>query len=156
MRPTAERLNIKLTQTDGKPYKKIYDPRKMLRDGEASMVERLQEAFEDLGAVGNLSPQVCATSALEDKLKSEIQETHWDALSLHAERGRLIVVSEKLDLLTAALAVAEDRTTDVETFLTAGLLRKAGEADIVAYNQEDNPNCFVIVLPFVLSSRLVG
>ena len=37
---------------DGKPYKKVYDPRKMLRDGEASMVERLQEAFEDLGAVG--------------------------------------------------------------------------------------------------------
>ncbi len=95
-------------------------------------------------------------SALEDKLKSEIQETHWDALSLHAERGRLIVVSEKLDLLTAALAVAEDRTTDVETFLTAGLLRKAGEADIVAYNQEDNPKFrFVIVQPFVLASRLV-
>lgn len=37
---------------DGTPYKKIYDPRKLLRDGETSMIQRLQEAFEDLGAIG--------------------------------------------------------------------------------------------------------
>ena len=37
---------------DGTPYKKVYDPRKFLRAGEESMVERLQEAFTDLGSVG--------------------------------------------------------------------------------------------------------
>jgi fructose-bisphosphate aldolase class II len=37
---------------DGRPYKKQYDPRKVLREAEGSMVERLDEAFVDLGSVG--------------------------------------------------------------------------------------------------------
>ena len=37
---------------DGTPYKKQYDPRQYLRIGEESMVERLNEAFLDLGSVG--------------------------------------------------------------------------------------------------------
>jgi len=36
----------------GAPYKKQYDPRKWLRMGEKALVERLGEAFKDLGAVG--------------------------------------------------------------------------------------------------------
>ena len=37
---------------DGTPFKKFYDPRKYLRAGEAGIVERLQEACEDLGSKG--------------------------------------------------------------------------------------------------------
>lgn len=36
----------------GAPHKKLYDPRKWLRMSEEGMAARLQEAFEDLGAVG--------------------------------------------------------------------------------------------------------
>ncbi len=37
---------------DGTPYKKQYDPRKLLREGEKGIVTRLQEAFVDLGSKG--------------------------------------------------------------------------------------------------------
>ncbi len=37
---------------EDKPKKKFYDPRKWLRVGEKSLVDRLTEAFKDLGAVG--------------------------------------------------------------------------------------------------------
>ena len=37
---------------DDKPNKKYYDPRKWLREGEVSMINRLKQAFEDLNAVG--------------------------------------------------------------------------------------------------------
>ncbi len=37
---------------DGTPYKKLYDPRKLLRAAEVSMAERLDEAFVDLGSKG--------------------------------------------------------------------------------------------------------
>lgn len=37
---------------DGTPYKKQYDPRKILRNAEISMIKRLDEAFADLGSVG--------------------------------------------------------------------------------------------------------
>ena len=36
---------------DDKPNKKYYDPRKFLREGETSMVKRLQVAFEDLNCM---------------------------------------------------------------------------------------------------------
>jgi fructose-bisphosphate aldolase class II len=36
---------------EDKPNKKFYDPRKWLREGEKSMVERLKIAFEDLNAI---------------------------------------------------------------------------------------------------------
>jgi fructose-bisphosphate aldolase class II len=36
---------------EDKPNKKYYDPRKWLRQGEISMVERLKVAFEDLNAL---------------------------------------------------------------------------------------------------------
>lgn len=37
---------------DGAPYKKQYDPRKWLRAGEVGFIQRLNEAFADLGCAG--------------------------------------------------------------------------------------------------------
>lgn len=39
---------------DDKPNKKFYDPRKWLREGETSLVNRLKKAFEDLNCVDRL------------------------------------------------------------------------------------------------------
>jgi len=36
---------------DDKPNKKYYDPRKWLREGEVTMINRLKQAFEDLNAI---------------------------------------------------------------------------------------------------------
>ncbi len=48
--PKAFRYQI--DPDDGTPFKKLYDPRKWLREGEAGIIERLGEAFEDLGSKG--------------------------------------------------------------------------------------------------------
>ena len=45
-------FQYQLDPDDGKPYKKVYDPRKFLRLGESSLAERLQQAFTDLGSMG--------------------------------------------------------------------------------------------------------
>ena len=49
---TPKAFKHQIDPDDGKPYKKVYDPRTFMRAGESGMVERLQEAFADLGAVG--------------------------------------------------------------------------------------------------------
>jgi len=41
-----------LDPESGKPYKKVYDPRAWLRQGEQGVIARLQEAFEVLGSKG--------------------------------------------------------------------------------------------------------
>jgi fructose-bisphosphate aldolase class II len=45
-------FRFQIDPDDGTPYKKAYDPRKLLRAGEQGMVMRLQEACEDLGSKG--------------------------------------------------------------------------------------------------------
>ncbi len=39
---------------DDKPNKKYYDPRVWLREGEESMVTRLEQAFKDLNCINRL------------------------------------------------------------------------------------------------------
>lgn len=50
-------FKYQLDPDSGKPYKKVYDPRKLLRAGEESLSDRLQEAFKDLGAIGTSAAQ---------------------------------------------------------------------------------------------------
>tara|TARA_B100000686_G_scaffold355297_1_gene472198 strand:- start:17319 stop:18392 length:1074 start_codon:yes stop_codon:yes gene_type:complete len=45
-------FKYQIDPVDGTPYKKQYDPRKFLRLAEESMIERLEEAFIDLGSAG--------------------------------------------------------------------------------------------------------
>ena len=45
-------FEFQIDPDDGTPYKKFYDPRGYLRLGEQAIVERLQEACEDLGSKG--------------------------------------------------------------------------------------------------------
>ncbi len=45
-------FKYQIDPVDGTPFKKLYDPRKFLRLGELGIVERLGEAFVDLGSKG--------------------------------------------------------------------------------------------------------
>lgn len=45
-------FNYQIDPENGEPYKKIYDPRKWLREAEKNMIKRLDEAFIDLGSKG--------------------------------------------------------------------------------------------------------
>ncbi len=47
---------------NGKPYKKEYDPRAWLREGEKGIIERLDEAFRDLNSAGKSVAQASINS----------------------------------------------------------------------------------------------
>lgn len=48
----ARAFKYQIDPEDGTPYKKQYDPRKLLRASEQGFIARLDEAFADLGSVG--------------------------------------------------------------------------------------------------------
>jgi fructose-bisphosphate aldolase class II len=52
VKENARAFEHQIDPDSGKPYKKLYDPRAYLRLGEVGIVERLQEACEDLGSMG--------------------------------------------------------------------------------------------------------
>jgi len=45
-------FKFQIDPDNGTPYKKFYDPRKWVREAEKGVIERLQEAFNDLGSKG--------------------------------------------------------------------------------------------------------
>jgi len=77
--------------------------------------------------------------------------TDWRSLRPHNERRALFVVSDGLDLLDAAEAVAVDDTARVAEWLARGLLARPLEDQVAAWTEEpDTTFEFVIVQPFVL------
>lgn len=52
VREHQEAFEHQISPTSGHPLKKLYDPRKFIRAGELGMVERLSQAFEELGSKG--------------------------------------------------------------------------------------------------------
>jgi len=48
----SKAFKYQIDPDSGTPYKKYYDPRKYIRQAEAGIVDRLQEAFDDLGSKG--------------------------------------------------------------------------------------------------------
>jgi fructose-bisphosphate aldolase class II len=52
VKANAKAFAYQIDPEDGTPYKKHYDPRKWLRVGEQGIVDRLRQAFVDLGATG--------------------------------------------------------------------------------------------------------
>ena len=90
-------------------------------------------------------------SDLEEKLRGELSVAAWETLQPHAERGALICVSEGLDLVEAAMAVAGDEAEKVNSWITEGLFQKPTEETLEAWNQEPGKYFqFLIVQPFVL------
>lgn len=60
---TPRAFKYQIDPDDDTPYKKLYDPRKWLREGEKSMVARMDEAFSDLKSSGKTLAGAGAQSA---------------------------------------------------------------------------------------------
>lgn len=93
------------------------------------------------------------TEALRAKLEAAIDETAWTPLAMHAKRDALFLVDPSIGLLTAAIAIAEDRQAIVAHWLSSGLLRRPTPSERASWDAapESTTFRFVIVQPFVLA-----
>ncbi len=88
---------------------------------------------------------------LREKMKSDLEVAEWELLKPHLERDALIIVSEELDLVDVATAVAEGRLKSVEQWMQKNLMTKPTAAQLHAWEQNPNtPFSFLIVQPWVL------
>lgn len=96
------------------------------------------------------------TDDVRQKIESEIDETSWSPLALHAKRDALFLVDRSLALLDVAFAVATNRGAVVAHWIESGLLRRPSvderqELDAMA---EQVRFRFAIVQPYVLAQRV--
>lgn len=81
----------------------------------------------------------------------------WEDLAAHQARGALLLADPRLDFLEVAHAIAADDHKRVEGWLRDGTLRRAGDADRLAYEANGQARFqLVVVQPWVLAQELVG
>ena len=101
----------------------------------------------------NDSPPTAGPQALRAKLEAEILPAEWKMLKMHARREALFLVAEPLELVDAALAVAQDQPALVGAWLQSGELRRPTAAEAARWLEAEDQPLFraVIVQPFVLA-----
>ncbi len=88
---------------------------------------------------------------LKDKLKTEVEETDWAPLKQHHEHGAVFIVTG-VDLLDAAVAVAQDKVEFIKLWLESGALRKPTDGEVKEWDENKNLKLarFIIIQPYVL------
>lgn len=95
-----------------------------------------------------------AADADGDSLKAHLREEtapmSWPDLAPFFARGQLIAVAPTLDLLDVAVAMSQDRRSDVERWLTAGDVRRVDDELAMHWHQQQPHLMTVVIAPWVL------
>ncbi len=93
---------------------------------------------------------------LRAKLNLETARLAWPELERHFARGVVVCVQPGLDLVEAALAMAENRADDVAAWLADGTLVRAGTSDAQRWHAVRQVFWAVVVAPWVLVQETTG
>ena len=88
-------------------------------------------------------------SLLAAKLKDEVGTVSWSWLRPHQQRGILFLVAEKLDLVTVAVAVAENHVAQIEVWLESGDLVRPTPDQVAEWERSGGLFSGIIVKPYV-------
>lgn len=87
-----------------------------------------------------------------ERFERDLAEVDWPWLRPHARRGALILASDDLDLVTAAVAVAGDDREAVAAWIARGRLRKPSPDQAAAWEAEPSASFQVLIVqPYVLA-----
>ncbi|MFN3543971.1 MAG: DUF2288 domain-containing protein [Thiobacillus sp.] len=87
---------------------------------------------------------------LRAKLNLETARIAWPELERHFARGVVIKVAAGMDLVDAALEIAEDNAATVQAWLADGRLARAEPADAEDWHARQSSLWAVVVAPWVL------
>lgn len=91
---------------------------------------------------------------LAQKLKEEIDTISWNGLTTHFAKGNVILIGQELDLLTAAIAVANDDTETIKTWMAEKSFLKPDVAEATIFSKHNTNFQFLIIQPFVLVKEI--
>ena len=91
---------------------------------------------------------------LRAKLQGETDSVSWDELKPHYDRGAIVVVSNDLDLLDVATAMANDHKTAFERWIAQDKLGRVSDAQAERWPKEQPRFRTVVVAPWVLVQEI--
>lgn len=87
---------------------------------------------------------------LRAKLNLETAQLDWQTLQRHFARGAVVKLARGVDLIDAAVQIAENNTDDVQAWLADGSLVPAAMADAEDWHARQPMFWAVVVAPWVL------
>lgn len=90
-------------------------------------------------------------STVRKDLEEMVDVALWEWLSPHAARARVILVGAKLDLVDVGIALTEDNTQLVQSWIEDGWLRHPTAEELSSWNaNQEQEFTSLVVPPFVL------
>jgi hypothetical protein len=85
------------------------------------------------------------------ELSENVDEAEWDWLIPHVKRDVVIVVSPQVDLIDVGVAIASDKTSDIQVWMDEALITKPSNTQLGDWNANRSKRFkTLIVQPFVL------
>jgi hypothetical protein len=78
----------------------------------------------------------------------------WPELARHFARGVVVNVAAGMDLIAVAVAMAQDRAEEIETWTRAGQVQRASDDDARYWYEQDSVFWAVVVAPWVLVQEI--
>jgi hypothetical protein len=96
-----------------------------------------------------------ANEALRKELESTLGPVKWEDLRKHMARDVIILVSEQLHILDAAVKVAENDQYQVAAWIADGILTKPNAQQLALWETNlELPFLSIVVQPFILIQLL--
>ena len=97
-----------------------------------------------------------SSDTLRAKLILETAQLGWQELERHFARGDVIKVAVGVDLIDAALLIAENNATEAQTRLTDGSIARAEMSDAEDWHARQPLFWAVVIAPWVLVQEVAG
>lgn len=93
--------------------------------------------------------------SLKERLEKDVADISWKDLQPHARRDAVIVVTQDLELSEVAVAIAEDNTTSVTSWIGNSAIAKPTAEQLTDWNQTPGKQfTALIVQPFVVVKEI--
>lgn len=90
-------------------------------------------------------------SNIKTQLSEQLASIEWNLLIPHAQRDAVVIVKDQLNLLDVGIAVAEDDSTQVQSWISQQLIYKPSPQDLSSWNSEPKKQFMTLIVdPFVL------
>lgn len=88
---------------------------------------------------------------LRTQLQENLDEAEWEWLKPHVARDVVVVVDPRLDLVDVGVAIATDRVSSVEHWISEQLISKPTSTQLTDWNTDQTKRfTALIVQPYVL------
>lgn len=101
-------------------------------------------------------PDLLSTSyeELTAHFNAQTAKLAWPELVRHFARGVVIKVSPGMDLVAVAVAMAQDRTEEIEAWTRASQIQRASDDDAREWHEQESAFWAVVVAPWVLVQEI--